>query len=101
MEIFCWHNVFIGKGGSIYYGINPNQTVTGIEVNKELRDDYNIGIDRILRYKMEPSVLSSHYNIKYFPVVRMQGHENIKTREKIPNRYVIGKNFTQMCKSYK
>ncbi|XP_060075083.1 uncharacterized protein LOC132554787 [Ylistrum balloti] len=56
-----------GKGGSIYIGIR--NTVHGVELNRNDRDDFRLSVDRMMCDKILPCVLHSMFDVIYTPVV--------------------------------
>jgi hypothetical protein len=81
---------FPEKGGSIFFGIGKNREVFGIAVTRDQKDQFRLGIDRMLT-RFIPTVFHSMYDITYSPVVDSLGHEDVAARKHIPDLFVIGK----------
>lgn len=73
-----------GKGGKIYFGISS--TVQGVEMNRDDRDEFRIGVDRMMSDKISPCVLHSMFDVIYTPVVEHDEHTN--TLIAIKDRFV-------------
>ena len=76
----------IGKGGTIYFGISPEGCVHGVALSRDDKDEFRLGVDRLMTDKLLPSILHSSYHVEYTPVVE-EGRFGQKI---IPDVYVAG-----------
>ena len=77
------------EGGSIFLGINTDNEVFGIGVNRSKRDMLRVALDRCMM-DLVPSVMHSLYELIYFTVVGPEGIEKNMTGIPLPDRFVIG-----------
>ncbi|XP_033727742.1 uncharacterized protein LOC117317062 [Pecten maximus] len=61
-----------GKGGRIYFGIRS--TIHGVELDRDDRDMFRIGVDQMMTDKITPCVLHSMFDVIYTPVVELDEH---------------------------
>ena len=73
-----------GKGGTIYFGINKDQEVFGLELTRDEKDRFRLGIDMLMFKQICPVLLHSQFDFSAKPVT----DPNINAF--IPDRYVIG-----------
>ena len=73
-----------GKGGEIVFGISAGSNVVGVKAVRDDRDEFRLGVDKMMTDKLSPPVLHSLFDVVYHKVV----NEN---REPVPDVYVISK----------
>lgn len=73
-----------GKGGTIYFGIDENHRVFGLELTRDEKDQFRLGVDRLVNGKITPILLHSKYSIKTIPVLDPTSHEAVA------DHFVIG-----------
>ncbi|XP_064617757.1 uncharacterized protein LOC135481907 [Liolophura sinensis] len=78
-----------GRDGRIVFGVRPDGRVHGVSVNREERDQFRLGVDRMMVDKLTPLVIYSMYEIVYCPVVRPQGHADPLTRKLLKDVFVV------------
>ena len=69
----------------IYFGIGKDKKVFGLEMNREDRDEFRLGIDRLMHRKITPILLHSHFDVKLIPVLDPDQHSILT------DLYVVGK----------
>lgn len=79
-----------GKGGNIYFGLSPLGKVVGIKLTRDERDEFRLGVDRMMSDRLNPCLLHSSFDVVYTPVVRKQTVEKdiIQDPEDIPDCFV-------------
>ena len=73
-----------GNGGVIYLGIGKDRRVFGLEMNRDERDEFRLGIDRLMHRKIYPILLHSHFDVKLIPVLDPDQHSILR------DLYVVG-----------
>jgi predicted HTH transcriptional regulator len=61
------------EGGSIYFGIEDNGTIKGVELGRKERDDLRLGIDNVVNRYTPQVYLSLVLNIIHFIYLCMLG----------------------------
>lgn len=79
-----------GKGGNIYFGLSPLGKVVGIKLNRDERDEFRLGVDRMMLDRLSPCLLHSSFDVVYTPVVQKRTVEEdiIRDPEEIPDCFV-------------
>ncbi|KAL4219698.1 hypothetical protein ACF0H5_022268 [Mactra antiquata] len=72
-----------GKGGTIYFGIDEHHVVFGLELTRDMKDQFRLGVDRLFNGKLTPILLHSKYSIELLPVY------DPVTHLVIPDHYVL------------
>lgn len=90
-----------GKGGNIYFGLSPLGKVVGIKLTRDERDEFRLGVDRMMLDRLNPCPLHSSFDVVYTPVVRKRNVEEdiiqdpeediIQDPEDIPDCFVASK----------
>ena len=80
-----------GRGGTIYFGINQYGIVRGVNINRDERDEFRIGVVRIMADNIQPLLSDSQLDITYCPVVRQNDYDVTGKPKPINNLHVIGK----------
>jgi hypothetical protein len=55
-------------GGSIYFGINDESIVHGLDVNQKWLDQFKLAIDSDGRDHMNPPLIPQKYDLRLIPV---------------------------------
>ena len=84
-----WLYFFLGHGGFIYFGIGKDRKVFGLEMNRDEKDEFRLGIDMLMHRKITPILLYSQFDVTAIPVLDPDHHSIIR------DLYVIGKNSFQ------
>lgn len=84
------YNIVTGTDGRIVFGVRPEGRVHGVSVNREERDQFRLGVDRMMVDHLTPVVIHSMYEVVYCPVVRSQGHPDPRTRKLLKDVFVVG-----------
>jgi Putative DNA-binding domain len=61
------------EGGTLYYGISDNGVVSGVTMNRRVRDLFTTAFDGCVN-KFRPPVEPSYYRLNYFPVYSSSGN---------------------------
>ena len=69
------------EGGTIYYGVRDDGVVTGVVLNRKLRDNLVLALDAAIN-KFTPHVNSDNYNIHFADVCNSH-------MQKMPEMYVV------------
>ncbi|XP_035699328.1 uncharacterized protein LOC118431976 [Branchiostoma floridae] len=77
-----------GRGGTLYLGIKPDYTVRGIEITRHERDEFRLGIDRLMT-RMIPPVKHDKYQVVFHPVISRSGCDSPDTRKCVEDLHVI------------
>ncbi|KAI8509265.1 hypothetical protein Bbelb_131130 [Branchiostoma belcheri] len=77
-----------GRGGTLYLGIRSDYTVHGIEITRHERDEFRLGIDRLMT-RMVPPVKHDKYQVVFHPVVFRRGCDSPDTRKCVDDLHVI------------
>ncbi|XP_053381499.1 uncharacterized protein LOC123557243 [Mercenaria mercenaria] len=72
-----------GHGGTIYFGIDENSQVFGLELSRDEKDRFRLGVDQHMFSKISPVLLHSQFSIKDIPVI------DPRTNQIIPDHFVI------------
>jgi predicted HTH transcriptional regulator len=59
-------------GGSIYFGINDDSIVHGLEVDNRWLDQFQLAIDSDGRNHLNPPLIPQKYKLKIIPVVHQK-----------------------------
>lgn len=89
----CFYIPIAGKGGNIYFGLSPLGKVVGIKLTRDERDEFRLGVDRMMLDRLSPCLLHSSFDVVYTPVVRKRTVEEdiIRDSEEIPDCFVTSK----------
>ena len=74
-----------GQGGTIFFGIGKDRKVFGLEMNRDEKDQFRLGIDQLMHRKIIPILLHSQFDVITEPVLDPDTHCILK------DLYVIGK----------
>ena len=77
--------ILTGHGGTIYFGIGKNRKVFGLEMNRDEKDQFRLGIDQLVHRKIIPVILHSQFDVVAVPVLDPETHSILK------DLYVISK----------
>ncbi|KAL3870851.1 hypothetical protein ACJMK2_038886 [Sinanodonta woodiana] len=77
-----------GKSGSIFFGIDKDQEVFGVKLSRSDRDEFRLGVDRMMVNKVSPRLLHNQFEVVYYPVVQISKDINGEMTC-IPDHYVI------------
>ncbi|KAK3577801.1 hypothetical protein CHS0354_024845 [Potamilus streckersoni] len=77
-----------GKGGSIFFGIDKDQEVFGMELSRSDRDELRLGVDRMMVNKISPLLLHNQYEVTYYPIFQISKDSN-REKIRIQDLYVI------------
>lgn len=72
-----------GQGGSIFFGIDENSKVFGLELSRDEKDQFRLGVDQHMFDKISPVLLHSQFSIRDYPVIDQN------TEQVIQDHYVI------------
>ena len=78
-----WANV-AGYGGTIYCGIGKDRQVFGLPLTRDDKDQFRLGIDRMMMDTIEPVIFHSQFHVHAIPVL------DPNTGDEIPDLFVIG-----------
>ncbi|XP_061189416.1 uncharacterized protein LOC133197411 [Saccostrea echinata] len=79
-----------GKGGNIYFGLSPTGKVIGMNFTRDDRDEFRIGVDRMMTDRLRPCLLHSCFDVVYTPVVQRLEAEDDGSQDltNIPDLFV-------------
>ncbi|XP_050389478.1 uncharacterized protein LOC126808632 isoform X1 [Patella vulgata] len=69
-----------GKGGTICFGIESDGVVFGLYLAREERDNFRVGVDKMMNERLKPAILHYQFSVTYVPVVK----ENPQTESLTP-----------------
>lgn len=78
-----------GKGGEIIFGLSTISKAEGLKASRDDRDEFRLGVDRMMTDKLSPPALHSLFDMEYHQVV--EDNEDSGRLIPIPDLYIIGK----------
>lgn len=94
-KLWPWftHLAVEGKGGSLYFGIGS--TIHGVTLTRDDRDEFRLGVDRMMRDKIAPCALHSMFDVLYTPI--KEKDQVSDTLTPIKDRFVAGQYMSLVC----
>ncbi|XP_062584273.1 uncharacterized protein LOC134246028 [Saccostrea cucullata] len=79
-----------GKGGNIYFGLSTTGKVIGMNFTRDDRDEFRLGVDKMMTDRLCPCLLHSCFDVVYIPVVQKPESEDDGSQElmNIPDLFV-------------
>ncbi|XP_071156571.1 uncharacterized protein [Mytilus edulis] len=75
------------KGGEIIFGLSTTSKAEGLKASRDDRDEFRLGVDRMMTDKLSPPALHSLFDMEYHQVV--EDNEDSKRLIPIPDLYII------------
>lgn len=75
-----------GKGGKIVFGVSAGSKVVGVKAVRDDRDEFRLGVDRMMTDKLSPPVLHSLFDVVYHKVLN-------DDLDPVPDMFVISRFF--------
>lgn len=76
---------FLGNGGYIYCGLSKDSTVFGLQLSRDEKDQFRLGVDRMMMDQIKPVMFHHQFDLLAVPVLEPG------TLDPVPDLYVIGK----------
>lgn len=79
--------------------MSPTGKVVGIKLTREDRDEFRLGVDRMMLNRLKPCLLHSCFDVSYIPVVqKLTVHDQgDPDTEEIPDSFVASKIYCFYC----
>lgn len=79
--------------------MSPTGKVVGIKLTREDRDEFRLGVDRMMLNRLKPCLLHSCFDVSYIPVVqKLTVHDQgDPDTEELPDCFVASKIYCFYC----